>query len=162
MGHQRELAGQASADRMRGIVEDDHQCVTLRGDLDASVTLEGLGQEAAVGFEQSDIFIASFAEEPGRALDVRHEERDNASRQSKRRRVPAPRSGLCGSARRNDGPHQKPTHTVSVRRQRHARQVKRIPTSASRRRLTQWRAATREGSGSIIPLACSATNSVMK
>jgi hypothetical protein len=37
-----------------------------------------------VGIEQSDILIASFSEEPGRALDVRHNERDDASRQSER------------------------------------------------------------------------------
>jgi hypothetical protein len=84
VGHECDLPGQTSAERIRGIVEDDHQCVTLRGDLDAAVVLEGLGQESVVGIEQSDVLVASFPEEPGRALDVRHNERDDASRQSER------------------------------------------------------------------------------
>jgi hypothetical protein len=65
VGHERDLPGQTSAERIRGIVEDDHQCFTLRGDLDAAVVLEGLGQESVVGIEQGDVLVASFPEEPG-------------------------------------------------------------------------------------------------
>ena len=82
MGPERELTGQTCLDRIRGIVEDHHQRVTFRGDLNASVAVECLGQEIVVGFEQSDVLIASFPEEPSRALDVRHDERDDARRQS--------------------------------------------------------------------------------
>ncbi len=80
MGPQRKLTGQTCLDRIRGIVEDNHQRVTFRGDLNASVAFEGLGQETVVDFEESDVLIASFPEEPSRALDVRHDERDDASR----------------------------------------------------------------------------------
>ena len=80
MGHQRELTGQTSAERIRRIAEDHDQCVTLCGDLHAAVALESLGQQSVVGIQQSDVLVASFSEKPGRALDVSHDERHHASR----------------------------------------------------------------------------------
>jgi hypothetical protein len=64
-------------DRVR---EGDEEAVALRVDLAPAVPVEGVPQQPTVFRQDLGILVAEIVEQPGRALDVREEERDNAGR----------------------------------------------------------------------------------
>src|SRR2546423_13074309 len=75
------LAGLRGGEGVLRARERDEEGVSLRVDLDAAVTLEGLPQHAAVLGEDVRVSIAQLLQQAWRALDVGEEEGDGAARE---------------------------------------------------------------------------------
>ena len=78
---ERGATGSRGSERVRGFRECDKESVSLRVDLDATVTLERFAQPAAMPGERLGVAVAELLEQPRRAFDVREEECDGAARQ---------------------------------------------------------------------------------